>query len=467
MGHFDSDDEVGAVHSQAATQLRSDSLPQWEEDDDNHHSSSDQDDEANHITTSIPSPPSPATSPSPPAAADDDAALLADPDPTTSETVGVAPSSAPLKRPPSSYFLFCAEQRTSARAEAGVGGVAAVAKVLGARWKALTADERQPYDTKAKQAKADYQLALQQQPAHPKSRPTTFSTNPDPSSTSSSFLPSSLFLPPSLIKRLLQLDPSIKRTSKEAALALSRTTELFLALLVGQCAKVAAGRKRRRLMVDDVLAVAEGVGGMEFLRADLRQMKKEMEQQREAQRKEREEQIKETEDEEKAQTAEGQEVDGEDGEEEKENRPVGGEEEGVEGEEEQKESAVEKKGRGRKGKKDAMDMRQYPSLASMFSRMTDGAEQRRKGRVEQMEDGAEDGEVEELLVSEVEQEVPEAGGGEVDEVEEDVVVEEEEEEEEEEVVAVHRGGRGGRASPKRRRVALAAAEDIDSDDGGS
>ena len=457
MGDVDIDgDDVDAVNSQTATQLRQPSTTSSilldHRDDPN--------DDPTAIDLSDLFPPQPApSSPSLSAVADGVSAVVAALDPLVDTAAGAAPSSAPPKRPPSSYFLFCAEQRLSARAEAGVGGVAAVAKVLGQRWKALTAEERLPYETTAKQTKADYLLALQrQQRTAPTLRPLSS--------------PAEVFLPPGAVRRLLHLDPSIKRTSKEAVLLLSRTTELFLALLLSQCVKVAQGRKRRRLMMEDVLAVSEGVTGMDFLRSEMRHMKRDIDQQREVERKQREDAREAEQHDAHTAEAEAGEVDGEAVEGDAENQPAKGEEGESKGEAVQGAKAVGSSGRGKKGKMGAIDTRQYASLTSMFSRMAEGPEKRKdrqRRRVEEEDENKDDG-VEEIVRELEGEEGEEEGEQQQLQLHAAAEVEEVEEEEEDNEAAegdlfvdVDEGGRE-RAAPKRRRPLLAAANDIDDDD---
>lgn len=77
------------------------------------------------------------------------------------------------KRAPSAYFLFCEEERASARqactsADAsGKVSVAIVAKELGKRWEALPAERRQTYKDRAQQRALEAQTA-QKEPSQSK-----------------------------------------------------------------------------------------------------------------------------------------------------------------------------------------------------------------------------------------------------------------------------------------------------------
>ena len=61
---------------------------------------------------------------------------------------------AKTKRPATAYFVFCETKRLEAK-EANADKALA-AKELGEMWKALSEEEKEPYNTKAKQLKADY-----------------------------------------------------------------------------------------------------------------------------------------------------------------------------------------------------------------------------------------------------------------------------------------------------------------------
>ncbi|KAL0993894.1 hypothetical protein UPYG_G00115290 [Umbra pygmaea] len=61
------------------------------------------------------------------------------------------------KRPPSGFFVFCAEQRPKIKAQHPSFGIGDVAKKLGEMWNNLTDSNKQPYLAKAKKLKEKYQ----------------------------------------------------------------------------------------------------------------------------------------------------------------------------------------------------------------------------------------------------------------------------------------------------------------------
>ena len=298
---------------------------------------------------------------------------MADASEAAAPATSTADLSLPLKRPPSSYFLFCAAHRAEVRAHVP-GSVAAVAKALGERWKALPAEEKVGYEAKAKAAKAAYTASLQQQKASGALRPA-----PTPSSSD----PLELCIPPSFVRRLLHLDPAIKRASKEAAHALSKSAEVFVGWLVAECWKVAVGRKRKRLCLDDLVTVAEGVGGVEWMRGEMRRMKRASDAQREREKKEKEER-----------DAAAVALNPPEATADKENDAAEEKSEAGEKSEGTAPQVAGAKGKRARKAKGAIDPKQYQSLASMFSRQGAGAEQNRR-RAAQADDDV--GDVEEIV----------------------------------------------------------------------
>ncbi|KAI2651053.1 High mobility group protein B3 [Labeo rohita] len=61
------------------------------------------------------------------------------------------------RRPPSGFFLFCAEQRPNIKSENPSLGIGDVAKKLGELWNNLSDSEKQPFLSKANKLKDKYQ----------------------------------------------------------------------------------------------------------------------------------------------------------------------------------------------------------------------------------------------------------------------------------------------------------------------
>ncbi|XP_021906257.1 high mobility group B protein 1 [Carica papaya] len=65
------------------------------------------------------------------------------------------------KRPPSAFFVFLEEFRTTFKKEnPNVKAVSAVGKAGGEKWKSMTAAEKAPYEAKAAKKKAEYEKLM-------------------------------------------------------------------------------------------------------------------------------------------------------------------------------------------------------------------------------------------------------------------------------------------------------------------
>ena len=284
-----------------------------------------------------------------------------------------------LKRPPSAYFLFCADKRAEVRAELTGLSVTAVAKALGERWRQLTLEQKQQYEQTAKAAKATY---TQQQQQQQQRKP-----NPLSASTDQPVDPLALVLPLSHIKRILHKDPAHSRLTKQAALALSYAVQLFVLDLSRRCWLRVRGGKRRVVRMEEVVAVVEGGVGLEWLRGEMRRMAKEMEKVREAEKKKREEERERNkendpaasnsadapqpthDDTESREGEDGAEAEAEAHKEVAEQREKAGDE------------AAKKKTKRKAGKAE-IDVKQYKSITTMFSRMQQIQQQKQQDRVQ-------------------------------------------------------------------------------------
>uniref|UniRef100_A0A7S4SZI9 HMG box domain-containing protein n=2 Tax=Alexandrium monilatum TaxID=311494 RepID=A0A7S4SZI9_9DINO len=70
------------------------------------------------------------------------------------------PEDAQPKRPPTAYFLWYNEHRQAITTELGTNQVSAAAKVAGERWKALSEEEKAPFEKRVAELKAEYDRAM-------------------------------------------------------------------------------------------------------------------------------------------------------------------------------------------------------------------------------------------------------------------------------------------------------------------
>jgi len=184
---------------------------------------------------------------------------------------------APPKRGPTAYFLFADSARAEVRAELVAAAsstaaassaaadpaaaapseapkisVAAVAKGVGERWKALTDAEREAWKEKAAAKAAEAAAAREAAGAGGEEM-----DQGDEEAAAAAPSAASLSFPLSIVRKLIMLDPEVARVSADAAKAISAAAAAFAAsTLAGSAAAVAAQNKRRTLRASDVTRAA-------------------------------------------------------------------------------------------------------------------------------------------------------------------------------------------------------------------
>ncbi len=114
--------------------------------------------------------------------------------------------------------------------------MADVAKELGARWKQLSAEEREQYKVRCQEALAA------QKAAGGEDNPEQDGAEAAPAKASRG----QGGLPLSLVKRIACLDEDVTRLSQDAVLVLAHATELFLEQLSSKCCQVLNSSKPKR-----------------------------------------------------------------------------------------------------------------------------------------------------------------------------------------------------------------------------
>jgi DNA-directed RNA polymerase I subunit RPA43 len=172
---------------------------------------------------------------------------------------------APAKRAPTAYFLFADSVRDAVRADLQGGdaaakvSVAAVAKGVGERWKALTDEDKAVF--KAQAAERAEALRAEAVAAAGAGGGEGGADGPPPADTTADApaIPGSS-LPLSIVRRVMLVDPEVKRVSAGAARAAAAAVEGALAGLAATAAAVAAEAKRRTLRPSDILAAVRRDG---------------------------------------------------------------------------------------------------------------------------------------------------------------------------------------------------------------
>eukprot|EP00457_Paulinella_chromatophora_P007778 gb/GEZN01007803.1/.p1 GENE.gb/GEZN01007803.1/~~gb/GEZN01007803.1/.p1 ORF type:complete len:366 (-),score=110.22 gb/GEZN01007803.1/:355-1452(-) len=164
------------------------------------------------------------------------------------------------KRPMSGYFIFLGEHRGKIMAENG-GSVAAAGKILGEKWKALSAEDKKVFEEKAEQAKIQYDKQLKEMGLTPEMvKKMQKKKGGD----------SKLHLPVARIKRLVNKDPEVHRTSAEATTLITAATESFIGYLCSRALGRAALRKRKGIRVNELYDAIHSISQLQFLRGPMK-----------------------------------------------------------------------------------------------------------------------------------------------------------------------------------------------------
>ena len=144
-----------------------------------------------------------------------------------------------------------------------------VAKLLGEKYRNLSAEEKERLDGLAKTDKARYVREMAEvreyEAMHGKG-----SGNGDTSGAggANSAKPLDLVIPVSRVRKIVKMDKDVKNISKEAMATITKTTELFVAYMGVRCAGTASLRGARTIRDQDVAATIHSQNAFDFLRLD-------------------------------------------------------------------------------------------------------------------------------------------------------------------------------------------------------
>ena len=163
------------------------------------------------------------------------------------------------------YFAFSAEHRANVRAElerdaVGKVGVADVARALGAKWRALSDDEKKEWATRASEVS---KRAAEGNPGG-KGDATTGGVAVKRARTDATTAVSEL--PVSRVKKLVARDEDVSRLSRGAALALAAAVEHFVKLVVVGSQAMMRGAGRKTLRFEDFEAHVRRMENLGFIR---------------------------------------------------------------------------------------------------------------------------------------------------------------------------------------------------------
>ena len=185
----------------------------------------------------------------------------------------------PPKRARTAYFIFMASKRNQVvEAQTEKTSIGSIAKIIGQLWNDLPIDEKQQYQDIAAKEKVKYKLDLQlykEQHANDADDNDNDNDDKDKDNNGNGSKDKDndmgvLAFPLARIRKICRLDPEVKGISKEAAILVTKAAELFTARLGKDTFQMAQMQKKRRtLLVQDVVDVAQLKETFYFLKDDL------------------------------------------------------------------------------------------------------------------------------------------------------------------------------------------------------
>lgn len=164
-------------------------------------------------------------------------------------------SSKKIKKPMSAWILFSVEYREKLHREQPHLNFKDLAQRLSERYKDLSAEERSYYDDLAKKDKLRYQQEML----------SSVSRTPTTNIVSESM---ALILPLARVKKIMKMDPDVNNIQKNALLAVTKVTELFLQYMGTRAHHVALQRRAKSVKQSDVIQAIHSLDTLRFLRTD-------------------------------------------------------------------------------------------------------------------------------------------------------------------------------------------------------
>jgi histone H3/H4 len=169
-----------------------------------------------------------------------------------------------VKKPQSSYLLFCNERRKQVMDEHPGARIGDIQKVISVQWKALTPEQKAVYVELAAKDKARYQQELLDNPlvedellAEQKAERNS----------------SACVYPLGRVRKIVQSDPDINKISKDALTAIAKASELFAQFLGTKSYEQALYRSKRQIKASDVTHTIQTTASLDWLREDFPDVK--------------------------------------------------------------------------------------------------------------------------------------------------------------------------------------------------
>ncbi|EGZ29474.1 hypothetical protein PHYSODRAFT_309820 [Phytophthora sojae] len=166
---------------------------------------------------------------------------------------------APVKKPQSSYLLFCNERRKQVMDENPGARIGDIQKIISAQWKELKPEEKEVYVQLAAKDKERYQQELLDNPQ----------IDAEPTAEGRAAHDSNACIYPlGRVRKIVQSDPDVGKISKDALIAIAKASELFAQFLGTKSYEQALYRNKRQVKASDVTRTIQTTASLDWLRED-------------------------------------------------------------------------------------------------------------------------------------------------------------------------------------------------------
>lgn len=164
-----------------------------------------------------------------------------------------------MKKPQSSYLIFCNERRKQVMDENPGARVGDIQKIISAQWKELKPEEKDVYVELAAKDKARYAQELLDNPQ----------VNEEPKAEEKTARGShACIYPLGRVRKIVQSDPDVGKVSKDALVAITKASELFAQFLGTKSYEQALYRNKRQIKASDVTRTIQTTASLDWLRED-------------------------------------------------------------------------------------------------------------------------------------------------------------------------------------------------------
>ncbi|KAJ8556886.1 hypothetical protein ON010_g9080 [Phytophthora cinnamomi] len=166
---------------------------------------------------------------------------------------------APVKKPQSSYLLFCNERRKQVMDENPGARIGDIQKIISAQWKALTPEQKEVFVQLAAKDKERYQQELLDNPQ----------VDAEPAAEQMVARDANACVYPlGRVRKIVQSDPDVGKVSKDALIAIAKAS-----FLGTKSYEQALYRNKRQVKASDVTRTIQTTASLDWLREDFPDVK--------------------------------------------------------------------------------------------------------------------------------------------------------------------------------------------------